>query len=124
MPLIHSFQRPLILLLAVGLIATWTGPAPAATQEDAYAKIKVFSLVLSEIQRKYVEDKASQDLIYGAIRGMVKTLDPHSSFLTPEELKEFQIETQGSFTGVGIEITLKDGVLTVVSPIENTPAFR
>ncbi len=96
----------------------------AATQDDTYAKIKILSLVLHEIQDKYVEDKDSQDLIYGAIRGMVNSLDPHSSFLTPEEFKQFRMETQGSFTGVGIEITLKDGVLTVVSPIEGTPAFE
>lgn len=94
------------------------------TEDDTYAKIKILSLVLHEIQQKYVEDQKADKLIYGAINGMLKTLDPHSSFMTPEEMKEFQVETRGSFTGVGIEITLKEGVLTVVSPIEGTPAFK
>ena len=80
--------------------------------------------MLHEIQQKYVEDAAPEDLIYGAIRGMLKTLDPHSSFMSPEEMKDFQMETRGSFTGVGIEITIKDGLPTVVSPIEGTPAFN
>jgi carboxyl-terminal processing protease len=96
----------------------------AATEDDTYAKIKILSLVLNEIQKKYVEDTAPEDLIYGAIQGMVQTLDPHSSFLSAEEMKDFQIETQGNFTGVGIEITVEDGILTVVSPIEDTPAYR
>jgi carboxyl-terminal processing protease len=71
-----------------------------------------------------VEDTESQALIYGAIKGMIATLDPHSSFLTPDEYREFRIDTRGSFTGIGVEITLKDGILTVVSPIEGTPPFR
>ncbi|MFH1139059.1 MAG: S41 family peptidase [Pseudomonadota bacterium] len=96
----------------------------AAPQDDAYAKIKILSLVLHEIQQKYVEVEKPEDLIYGAIKGMVQTLDPHSSFMTPDEMKDFRIETQGSFTGIGIEITIKDGLLTVVSPIEDTPAFK
>jgi len=108
----------LAALMAVP-VSSW-----AVDQDETYTKIKIFSLVLHEIQDKYVEDQEAKDLIYGAIKGMVQTLDPHSSFLTPEELKDFQIETRGSFTGVGIEITLKDGVLTVVSPIEDTPAFK
>ena len=106
--MLNRIKRRNLLVLILALSLTFmVRPGLAATEDDAYAKIKVFSLDLHEIQKKYVEDKKAQDLIYGAIKGMVKTLDPHSSFLTPEELKEFQIETKGSFTGVGIEITLK-----------------
>ncbi|NPB09675.1 MAG: S41 family peptidase, partial [Thermodesulfobacteria bacterium] len=65
-----------------------------------------------------------QELIYGAIQGMLSNLDPHSSFLKPDDYKELQIETKGSFTGIGIEITIRDGVLTVVAPIEGTPAWK
>jgi carboxyl-terminal processing protease len=96
----------------------------AADVEKTFSKIKVFSEALNEIQKKYVEEKDSKELIYGAIRGMMNTLDPHSSFLSPEEYKELEIETSGIFSGIGIEITLKDGVLTVVSPIEGTPADK
>lgn len=96
----------------------------AADVEKTFPKIRLFSEALNEIQKKYVEEKDSKDLIYGAIRGMVQTLDPHSTFLSPEEFKELEIETSGIFSGIGIEITLKDGILTVVSPIEGTPADK
>jgi carboxyl-terminal processing protease len=100
------------------------GPIIAADSDKTFQKIKIFGEALSEIQKKYVETKDSKDLIYGAIKGMVNTLDPHSAFLSPEEFKELEIETTGIFSGIGIEITLKDGILTVVSPIEGTPADK
>lgn len=96
----------------------------AADVEKTFPKIKLFSEALNEIQKKYVEEKDSKELIYGAIRGMMNTLDPHSTFLSPEEFKELEIETSGIFSGIGIEITSKDGILTVVSPIEGTPADK
>jgi len=71
-----------------------------------------------------VEEVDTKKLVYGAINGMLASLDPHSSFLPPEMYKEMKIETKGSFGGLGIEITVKDGYLTVISPIEDTPAFR
>jgi len=76
------------------------------------------------VQKNYVETPEAKELIYGAIRGMLGALDPHSSFLTPDEFKELQIETKGKFGGVGIEITIKDGWISVVSPIEDTPAYK
>jgi len=96
----------------------------AADADKTFPRIKLFSEALNEIQKKYVEEKDSKELIYGAIRGMMNTLDPHSAFLSPEEFKELEIETSGIFSGIGIEITLKDGILTVVSPIEGTPADK
>jgi carboxyl-terminal processing protease len=96
----------------------------AADVEKTFPKIKLFSEALNEIQKKYVEEKDSKELIYGAIRGMMSTLDPHSTFLSPEDFKELEVETSGIFSGIGIEITLKDGILTVVSPIEGTPADK
>jgi carboxyl-terminal processing protease len=71
-----------------------------------------------------VEEVDTKKLVYGAINGMLSSLDPHSSFLPPDMYKELKIETKGSFGGLGIEITIKDGYLTVISPIEDTPAFR
>jgi carboxyl-terminal processing protease len=88
------------------------------------AKLKVFAEALALIEQNYTEPKTTKDLVYGAIQGAVGTLDPHSSFMTPDEFRELQIETKGKFSGIGIEITLKDGVLTVVSPIEGTPAYQ
>jgi carboxyl-terminal processing protease len=92
--------------------------------EDTYEKLKVFTEVLSLIQSNYVDDVNSKELMYGAIKGMLESLDPYSSFMPPEAFKEMQVETQGSFGGLGIEITVKDRMLTVVSPIEGTPADR
>lgn len=113
-----------VLLTFFVLIDQQGGPIIAADSDKTFQKIKIFGEALSEIQKKYVEDKDSKDLIYGAIKGMVTTLDPHSAFLTPEEFKELEIETTGIFSGIGIEITLKDGILTVVSPIEGSPADK
>ena len=113
-----------VLLTFFVLIDQQGGPIIAADSDKTFQKIKIFGEALSEIQKKYVEDKDSKDLIYGAIKGMVNTLDPHSAFLTPEEFKELEIETTGIFSGIGIEITVKDGILTVVSPIEGTPADK
>lgn len=89
-----------------------------------YDELKVFSDVLSHIQKDYVEETKSKDLIHGAIKGMLETLDPHSGFMPPETFKEMQAETKGRFEGLGLEITTKEGVLTVVAPIEDTPAFK
>jgi carboxyl-terminal processing protease len=86
--------------------------------------LKVFAQALALIEQNYVEPKTTKQLVYGALNGAVGTLDPHSSFMTPDEFRELQIETKGQFSGIGIEITLKDGVLTVVSPIEGTPAYQ
>ncbi len=88
------------------------------------AKLKVFAQALALIEEQYAEPKSTKDLVYGAIQGAVGTLDPHSSFMTPEEFRELQIETKGKFSGIGIEIALKDRILTVVSPIEGTPAYQ
>lgn len=88
------------------------------------AKLKVFSQALALIEEQYAEPKTTKDLVYGAIQGAMGTLDPHSSFMTPEEFRELQIETKGKFSGIGIEISLKDRILTVVSPIEGTPAYQ
>jgi carboxyl-terminal processing protease len=97
---------------------------PETISPAADAKLKVLAQALALVAEQYVESKTPKDLIYGAIQGAVSTLDSHSSFMTPEEYRELQIETKGKFSGIGIEITLKDRILTVVSPIEGTPAYR
>lgn len=96
----------------------------SALSDERYKKLKILTDVLSIIQNNYVKEVNTEELIYGAIKGMLDTLDPHSTFMPPDMYKELQVETTGSFGGIGIEIHLKDGILTVVSPIEDTPAFR
>jgi len=106
------------------LIISGGGRHEVTAVEDSYERLKVFTEVLSLIQANYVDETKPRDLIYGGIKGMLETLDPHSSFLPPDIFKEMQVETQGSFGGLGIEITVKDRQLTVVTPIEGTPADR
>src|SRR3989441_3873410 len=110
----------LVLTLSLGGGVASKSQDPSATYEN----LKLFTEVLSIIQNQYVDEVPSKDLIYSAIKGTLRGLDPHSSFLDPEMYKEMQVETSGSFGGLGIEITLKDDVLTVVAPIEGTPAYR
>ncbi len=95
-----------------------------AGDEKIYESLKLFSDVLQEIEDNYVDEVESEVLIQNAIKGMISNLDPHSSFMPPEAFDELQDETKGEFGGVGIVIAIKNGVLTVVSPIEGTPAYK
>ncbi len=95
-----------------------------ALPEKIYKALDLFSKVLFIVEKDYVEPVNGQDLVYGAIKGMLGTLDPYTVFLSPDVYKELKVDTIGKFGGVGIEITLQDGILTVVSPIEGTPAAR
>lgn len=99
------------------------GRPVSALDRSTYKQLKVFSEVLDIIDKNYVESVESKKLIQGAINGMMKSLDPHSTFMTEEMYKELEVETKGAFGGIGIEITVLKDVLTVVSPIEDTPAF-
>ena len=110
-----------LLMAGILLINGGSGHVKAGTG-DIYKNIEVFTEVLRQIEKNYVEPQDPQKLIYGAIKGMIQNLDPHSSFMTKEEHQDLLIETKGSFSGVGIEISVRDNVLTVVSPIEGTPA--
>ncbi len=95
-----------------------------AVSKITYEKLRVFSEVYSLIKQNYVEDVDEKKILYGAIHGMLKALDPHSSFLTPESFKEMQVDTKGEFGGLGIEISRGERGIRIVSPIEDTPAFR
>jgi len=96
----------------------------AATPGSDYQKLDVFAQVLHYVQKSYVEEVGSQRLIYSAIQGMLRSLDPHTVFMTPEEFKAMQEDTSGNFGGVGIELGQRDGQLLVISPIDDTPAAR
>ena len=128
MRIVVKHPKLLIILVAMLLIAVITGTGIAtkvlATQSETYEKLKIFSEVLYLIQTNYVEDIDLQDVIYGGIHGMLKVLDPHSSFMPPEVYQEMQVETRGNFGGLGIQIAIKDDQLTVIAPIDDTPAFR
>jgi len=93
-------------------------------EEETYKNIELFIDAMRIVEQDYVKEVKGKDLIYGALKGMMMSLDPYSAFLEPEIKKELQIETKGEFEGVGMEITLKDGIITVVSPIEDTPAWK
>lgn len=95
----------------------------SAKDKNFYKDIKTFSEVLDMIRKNYVDEVDTTELMQGAINGMIRSLDPHSSFMTPDSYKELEVETQGHFGGVGIEIMIIKDVLTIVSPIEDTPAF-
>ena len=119
------FNIVLVCLFTAGvLLLSGDRREVKAGTDDLYKNLEIFTEVLRQIEKNYVEPRDSKKLIYGAIRGMVRSLDAHSSFMTEEEYSELMMETRGSFTGVGIEITIKDDVLTVVSPIEGTPAYK
>jgi len=102
------------------------GSAVSKVTDNAatYEQLRLFTEVLSIVQNQYVDEVPPKELIYSAIKGTLRGLDPHSSFLDPESYREMQVETSGSFGGLGIEITLKDDILTVVAPIDGTPAYR
>jgi len=115
------------LILAVAsagiFVGRWTINAIGA-EVEGYEELKVFSEALSLVRKNYVEDVKPRDLVYGAVKGMLASLDPHSAFMTPEQYKEMQVDTRGEFGGLGIQIGIKDGMLTVIAPIEDTPAYK
>jgi len=128
MRIVHKHGKPFLLLvsgIALGffLSAHWV-PNVAAVGRQDYESLEAFSNILSIVRKNYVEDVETKNLVNGAINGMLNSLDPHSAYLTPELYKELQSDTQGRFGGLGIEITVKGGILTVVSPIEDTPAAK
>ncbi len=107
------------------ITTTIQAPQTAQEKKDAlYNQIEIFSYALTTIQSEYAEEPKSKDLIYGALKGMLSSLDPHSQFLEPDDYKELKTETEGKFGGLGIEISLRDGLLTVITPLEDTPAWK
>jgi carboxyl-terminal processing protease len=95
-----------------------------AESDEIYKGLKIFSDVIALVEKNYVDPVDTKDLIEKAIQGMVGSLDPHSALLAPDDFEELQIDTKGKFTGIGIHITMRDGFVTVISPIEGTPAYK
>ena len=113
----------MVLVLGFVMSLGWMRRVSAVNKET-YEKLKMFTDVLSIVQKNYVEEVDTEKLLHGAINGMLESLDPHSSFMPPDVFKELKLETRGEFDGVGIGITKKEGTLMVISPIEDTPAYR
>lgn len=101
-----------------------TAATPAANKQEKYENLELFQKVLHFVETNYVDEVKNKELIHGAIKGMLETLDPHSNFLPPDLFRDMKIDTAGTFGGVGIEIGMKDNVLTVIAPIEDTPAWK
>jgi carboxyl-terminal processing protease len=123
-------NRPLKIWLIIGVavlfwaIGTNVYRGNLANGEETYKGLKLFTDVIDLLEKNYVDEVDTEKLMQKAIQGMVRSLDPHSSFLPPEAFEELQVDTHGEFGGIGIVITVKDGILTVVSPIEGTPAYK
>jgi carboxyl-terminal processing protease len=126
---LKKIQHVKLWMVMVAAVVFWTIGAGffgniAAKSDETYEGLKIFADVIELIQKEYVDDVASKELIQNAIQGMVQGLDPHSSLLPPEAFEDLQIDTKGKFTGIGIHITMKNGFVTVISPIEDTPAYK
>jgi carboxyl-terminal processing protease len=118
-----------ILLIISGLVGSMTvslarGLTSSTTDSELYRQLNLFGEVLERVRSDYVEKPDDSKLIEAAINGMLMSLDPHSYYLNPRELREMQVQTSGEFGGLGLEVTMQDGVIKVVSPIDGTPAAR
>ncbi len=121
----RSAKKIVALLIVVSAVMCgWYGAARAvqALAPDAPEWVHIFTDVLGIVHAKYVEDVSLRDLVYDALDGMLTHLDPHSAFMKPEEMQEFVNDTRGSFDGLGIEITVRDNYILIVSPIDGSPA--
>ncbi len=118
-----KYLFPFVAVLS--LLAVSVGYNLGVSAESAYEKIRILVDILDQVQTNYVESVEIKELIYGAASGMVRTLDPFSQFLPPENLKEMKVETEGEFGGIGIRVGIgEDGWLTVITPLPGTPAFK
>ena len=123
-------KKIMLILLLVTLVAAVSvsigrySVTSVSAAGEGYEELKTLTEVMSMVRKYYVEEVKTKDLIYGAIKGMLSSLDPHSSFMPPDAYKEMQVETKGEFGGLGIQIGIKDKVLTVIAPIDDTPASR
>lgn len=124
--LIYTLVTAVLLVnLAIGA-RVYLSTASAAEKDSVYPNLELFSYVMEKVRKDYVDGQelTYQDLVHGALKGMVNTLDPHSEFLDPDRYKELQSDTQGMFGGLGIVVQMRDNFVTVVTPIEDTPGFK
>ncbi|MCI5133316.1 MAG: S41 family peptidase, partial [Candidatus Electrothrix sp. EH2] len=117
-------QLVLLFVCVVSVVPSYSEAEKGRNEAATYKHLETFANVLDLLQKHYVDEVKSKDILIGAINGMLSSLDPHSSYMSPEDFKELQEDTRGSFSGIGIEVTIRDGILTVVSPIAGTPAYK
>ncbi len=117
-------RKFLIAALVILLAGILIGQQMVQAKPDTYEDLKAFTQALELVQRNYVEKPDTKELVQGAIRGMIASLDPHSSYMSERQFKEMNVDIKGEFTGVGIQIGMKNQQLTIISPIEDTPGFR
>src|SRR5437868_10946574 len=122
------------LAATIATVLLLVGPAPAQqqtpqpqnnkTSSDTYRQLNLFGEVFERVRADYVEEVTDEQLVESAINGMLTALDPHSSYLNQKNFRDMQVQTRGEFGGLGIEVTMENGLVKVVSPIDDTPAFR
>ena len=118
------FATLCLLMTLFVLFGPYGDSRVSAVDTSTYKSLKIFNEVLDIVEKNYVEEVKQKKLIEEAVNGMIKSLDPHSAYLTPDQYKELQVDTSGTFGGLGIVISMQNDQLTVVSPIEDTPAFK
>jgi carboxyl-terminal processing protease len=123
MPRMFALRRWVIGIALCGSVLA-VAQSPKQGSESTYKQLELFARVLSYVENNYVEEVEQQQLVYGAIKGMLETLDPHTVFMPPDVFKEMKIDTSGEFGGLGIEIARKNDGIVVVAPIDDTPAQR
>ena len=114
------------LMIAMGALALMMGPAQMiqAESSDTYRQLNLFGDVFELIREEYVDEVDDSQIIEAAINGMLSSLDPHSSYMNPKSFEDMQVQTRGEFGGLGIEVTLQNGLVKVISPIDDTPASK
>ena len=118
-------MRNLLKIMSVlTLLVAFPVAAPAASNEETFRQLELFGDIFERVRSFYVDDTSDKELIESAINGMLQSLDPHSSYLNEESFRDMQVQTRGEFGGLGIEVTLEQGFVRVVSPIDDTPAAR
>ena len=113
-------------LMAIGIAALLLSH-PASGQQngsETYRQLELLGDVFERIRAEHVQEVSDEELVEAAVNGMLASLDPHSSYLSPKDFRDMQVHTRGEFGGLGIEVTMENGVVKVVSPIDDTPAFR
>lgn len=120
-----------ILIVGVALVLSLLNLSPKdciakeiEQKDNFYEEIELFADTLAIIRSEYVDETKIKDLIYGALEGMLSSLDPYSQFMDPDTYNEVKVETEGEFGGLGIEITIKDRMLTIITPLDDTPAYK
>ncbi len=117
-------KRTIYITLGIVLCIAVIFPKAYSAMDDTYSKLKILMEVLSLTEQNYVDEVNSDDLIYGAARGIVKELDPYSEFMDPERYEEMQEDSKGEFTGIGVRLSPASGVPLIITPIPNTPAYK